>query len=399
VKSSLWVTRCFVVAVSVFCLWKCVNVVCRDQQWDLKVYYYAGAAYLAGEDPYDRAVLNRLAHGQELLPFIQPPATLPGCALLAELPYRWTSIGYLVLQLVAIGALVSLWARCFVRGRANGLIFFTLCTLGYRMAFFRDVRAGNLTSFEQLLLWLGLAYYLRNRLYPYVFLVAAASVCKTFNLVLGLPALLSHRWQAVAALLLAVGSLAGINLAFWLWNPSLTASFLRRMTTPTAGFELAGGTITPASLPFFREAADHLKRVAGRNCPSLGPALYGAYVFGLAVLVAWSIRRYNFSADRLSLLVVFYLAYALVMPRFKDYYYILLLVPSYVVITRALTTTRAKVLALLAVCVPVTDYQPLFAALILFVVYLAHLRQLARGLEIDPTLSAPLPLSPPAPTS
>jgi hypothetical protein len=48
-------------------------------------------------------------------------------------------------------------------------------------------------------------------------------------------------------------------------------------------------------------------------------------------------------------------------------------VPTYFVISRALATTRAKVLALGVVCVPLTEYQPLLAALVLYLCYLQYL--------------------------
>lgn len=85
---------------------------------DFEAYWSAGAAWNAGNDPYSAALWNveRTVPGagaaqNELLPFINPPPTLPWWGLFARLPYRAAAILWLALLAASLVALVVLVLR------------------------------------------------------------------------------------------------------------------------------------------------------------------------------------------------------------------------------------------------------------------------------------------------
>ena len=72
------------------------------------------------------------------------------------------------------------------------------------------------------------------------------------------------------------------------------------------------------------------------------------------------------------------LSFALAAPRLKDYSYILLIPPSVYVVVTVLRGAVPRLLAVLLVCTHFFAYQSWVAALVLFIVLLAHLRARAR---------------------
>jgi hypothetical protein len=133
------------------------------------------------------------------------------------------------------------------------------------------------------------------------------------------------------------------------------------------------GAINPASLPAIEGAVFGLCHTLGIYdvWGRMGQMVYLAYVLALPIVSWLALRRVDFSRDRIALLMLAIFAYALILPRFKDYSYVLLIAPAAWVILCRMQNVYVQFAATLLVIVPVYKYQPLGAA-ILFYGYAIH---------------------------
>jgi hypothetical protein len=93
------------------------------------------------------------------------------------------------------------------------------------------------------------------------------------------------------------------------------------------------GAINPSTLALVRDLSDLLGRKGVLVPPMAEWAMYAAFAGGI-VLITWlALRRRPANDTRLPIFLAC-LAFALIMPRFKDYAYILILPPAYFVVRR-----------------------------------------------------------------
>jgi len=170
-------------------------------------------------------------------------------------------------------------------------------------------------------------------------------------------------------------------------SPVVTTSAQVTSITPTTA--TVGGSVNPAG-----EAMTYRFQY-GTSPAHLDMVLYGLTVLLVGLTSLTVIRRRGLADnrecdDRECEVFLFFFAYALAAPRFKDYSYILLIPPSVHVVITVLRGTAAKVLAAALVCTHLFAYQSWVAALVLFTAYLAHLGRRARPLP-EPPAAAPRP--------
>jgi len=310
-------------------------------QWDFQTYYYAGRAFALGLDPYDMGTLSRLAGIEIGFPFAYPPLALPLFRLFARIPFDAASGFFLALKVAALTALLVIWRRWFVPGRPDPF-FYLFLLFGFGGALYADFVSGNISVFEQLGLWLSFVALRQNRLRAFTLLVVAVSLFKlTPVLLLGLLLLCNVRRPGIALAggLLLFGGALGLSYALW---PDLFRSFVQ------GGWSLdERGGINPSSLALLRDAYDYL---LGRGIvPAwewLPWAAYSLWV-GAAAFLTWRSARNRPSEDRATSIYLGCLAFALIAPRFKNYSYILLLVPAYQLLRTRISVRPERALLLL----------------------------------------------------
>lgn len=313
-------------------------------QWDLNAYYYAGKAVAAGLNPYER---QRFSDWR--VDFIYPPATLPLCYGLSRLTPTAAHYVYLGLKLVALALLVWLWRAQFVREDAD-VVFYLLCLAGFNGAIYLDVRAGNVSVFEQLGLWLALAAFLRGRRLTFALVVAATASLKLMPLLFLVVLLLDDApWRSrVAAFAAGVACFALIHGVAFAAKPDLTRSFVARI-----GAQAERGISNPATWPALQDLFD---AAAHNQVLSAPPAVqwlvYALVCLVLAVPAGLVIRRLRASGEGHAAVYVACLTYALIVPRFKDYSYILLIVPAWWVVKQFKSAPAYLLLALALVFSP-----------------------------------------------
>jgi len=319
-------------------------------QFDFRVYYAAAKAMSQGLDPYLQTNLRVAADAT--LPYVYPPPTLWVFRPFAALTFEQAYLAYFLLKVVALAFLILLWRSTFLGGRAD-LLFFVLLVFAFNRALNLDITAGNITVFEQLLLWGGFAAYLRGRRGWFCSAVLFVAMFKVTP-ILFLALLLLPRPEAVAPgrkdlawLAGTAGVFVGINLVSLLQNPSAWAGYaanVRQMSTET-------GIIAPSTFALAHSltelAVSHGVPITYTELTSW--VLYGVLAAGMA-WVGWrSISKLSRGGRMVAALCLACVVFAVVVPRFKDYTYLMLIVPAFVLIDANPSVKRNLPLVLLLV--------------------------------------------------
>lgn len=353
--------------------------------WDFMTYYWAAVAHRAGLDPYQLPNLSQVAGHRIVLPYVYPPGVL---YLLR--PFTWLSlqgaiIAFVSLKAVALAGLVVLWRSCL--GSRETLPLVVLVALAFSAAVFNDFFAGNVSTFEQLALWLGFWLLLRQRIVAFSLLVVLASTAKLTPLVFLLLVLLSahpRRYPLFAAAT-ATGLLS--ILASFGASSARMASYVAMI----ARLDERGPT-NPALLPFLKDIHEHLVRQHAIS-PVVGPTtLYvvaALLMLGVTTFVMLRLRRRRGDGPEVMLgcVIGLVLLHAIALPRFKDYSYIAL-IPAVVFVGRrirnalplvillACLTTRTTFARYALADFPLTDlvwrYWSFVIAVALWLAHLSH---------------------------
>ncbi len=311
------------------------------RQWDFHTYYHAPAALEAGLDPYDAASISQVSNKRWTPAFLYPPLTLHLFAALQAFEYPTAARLWLALKLLLAGVMAWQWRRWFAP-RAQALEFAAFLSLAFGAAVAWDLKAGNVSIIEQILLWTAFACLLRDQPRAFCALLLAASLFKlAFLAFLPLLVLFDQRrkWLCLSA---TVGAMAAYLLANRLAHPELFDAYVREAATMND----LGSRYNSGLLAFLKD----LSAVAGVG---QGPAALVAYALIVLLTLALVARRLRpswpaLAADRRLAICLACALYAALMPRMKSYSCIILVLPAYVAVTRA-QLRRPAALALLAV--------------------------------------------------
>jgi Glycosyltransferase family 87 len=314
---SRWLERLVVVGVAGYVLLELAELARGQGQNDFRAYYFAAGTWARGGSPYEPAAVWATAGGDRSVPyFLYSPATLPVFAVFRHLSWLEARSLFLILKLLAVSGLVLLWQRMFPEETARTSVFLLTLTFAYDQALLRDLRAGNVSTFEQLFLWVGFWLLIRDR--PLAASVSIA-VSAFFKQITGVfLALVAQRSRGAAPAILGVCLVLGPQILALVMEPDLYSQFLAR---PEALLER--GPPNPSTLVVALAAADRLGLGSLWAVGLYVLVAVGALSGLLALVTARELHRHP-----LLLLSAATLAYSLAVPRMKDYSYILLLMPS-----------------------------------------------------------------------
>ncbi len=298
-------------------------------QWDLKVYMACSRTLASGGDPYT-SVPTVDGIGYQCL---YPPMTTDLYRPFAAMSDAWAGAGEKVwagLKVLSLFLMLWLWREYLLPPGADfpRLLFIALA---YGSPFWSDFRAGNAASFEHLVLWAGLAAFVAGKDLWFVVLVAAAAQPKLLPVAfLGL-ALARPKPRPM----LFIGGVALALAAFGLnelIHPGLLKSFFHQLGDPSQPWRYERGPNNCATWGFF----EHVSEVAfGDRARAVSFAtsvhfLWSAAVAALTSFALFRTWRGNGTerAKRLSTVLLFATAYALIVPRLKDYSFFLLIPPT-----------------------------------------------------------------------
>ncbi|HEY6923989.1 MAG TPA: glycosyltransferase family 87 protein [Steroidobacteraceae bacterium] len=312
----------------------CVYSIAADNlsQWDFNVYYSAAHALAVGETPY-RPIHPHPGLSGDLI-FQYPPLT--------TFLFYWTNLFslaaakmiWLGLKLVAIGVLAWIWRRDFERVDGSWPIALFIA-LGFNATLLKDFVTGNISTLEQVGIWLGFSMLVRGRPYAAAVLLACVAQFKLLPAAfLVLIPLVRPRdgWQAF---LLGCGLFVGLLGLNFLISPGLTHDYLSQFTNANVRMD-DRGINNPSSLALFRDIIDLTAWVPGLSYNrDAGTRVYLFYIAALLLIliraISGRVQRVLNSDPRLIVYSGCTL-FAVAMPRMKDYSYILMLIPALFVI-------------------------------------------------------------------
>ncbi|MBW2472428.1 MAG: DUF2029 domain-containing protein [Deltaproteobacteria bacterium] len=307
-------------------------------QWDFRTHRKAAELFASGSDPYDPEVLINRQDANFL--YTYPPVTL-GFYWLFTLTDNETAFRtFLLAKCILLIGLVVFWRSAFLRQEGDSL-FYLFSLLAFNSAVFADLIAGNINLIEQIMLWLAFFFYLKRKLVLFcVFVLLAASFKMTPIFFLVLLLICDHEKKYTC--LAAAGSIfLAYLLVQYLIVPDMFAGFIRNALTVVG----ESGAVGPSTEKFVREIFGMITRMFG----PVPPILFTTVILGLASIVVFLSGRAclllkRSPADREDtqkiILFVVCLVYALIHPRFKDYAYMLLIVPSYYIM-KSIRYTKA----------------------------------------------------------
>ena len=297
--------------------------------WDFNSHREAGKILASGSNPYDVDTHSPKARTKFL--YTYPPVTLFFYRLFAIPDYKTAFHIFLIGKFLVLIGMVIFWQKAFLR-KANDTLFYIFCLLAFNSAIFLDMIAGNINLVQQALLWLGFSFYIKGRYQLFcLFTLIAASFKMTpiFFLILMLLPDDKNRYRYFFG---AGAAFLAYLLVQYLIVPDLFSGFIKNALIVVG----EKGEVVPSTNKLIAGLIDVIAKMTGSEPPpALAPALFLIVAAGVIYFSYKACTRLKQAAsDNRAILEVFLvcLVYALIHPRFKDYGYILLLVPSYYII-------------------------------------------------------------------
>jgi len=320
--------------IGVFLVLYCAFAVSRilihneSYQWDFNMYYYSAKTWATGLNSYDSNTVSQLAKRHMFLYYAYSPITLPFFSIFTIIGYNAAYFIYFILKIAALICLIFLWRNVFFKKQVD-IIFYLLCLLAFNSAIYLDLSAGNISIFEQLLMWLGFFYYLKHRFILFCVLIIVTSIFKIQPILLLLLLLFvqdKKKYLYLASSLIIFGL---IELMTYMVNPSMFHDFMINATRTT----VENGRINPSTFSILRDILQLLSKATGIVAVEKANPL--CYLIVTTVIIFISLPAFNylksFKIEDKNKWIIYLtcLIYSLINIRFKDYSYIILIVPTY----------------------------------------------------------------------
>lgn len=357
-----FIPQLLLAAAMIFTGVRLVQVVTGVRQQDFRTYYAASVANSHGLDAYRLSALQAVSNDRAVeYPYVYPPFVLDLFRPFAALDLQQAYAVFLLLKLIAVTFLVRIWLKFLHLDAQQATLFLISILLGYRCTLYRDVWAGNVSTFEQLFLWWGIVLAMRGLVGRGEVLIAASAMFKLATLALT-PLLVVIRrgrrsYFIVAGVLAVCATLLAWNVML---HPDQWQSFLTAARTLDER-----GIQCPSVLAQIRDLADAMGLTS-----AVATGVYAVWVCLVVATVLWAYRRTRSMSNVIPMVYVVILAYAIAVPRMKDYSYILLLVPTFHVLMSTVQNRWFLAFLFVAYWVPVADYQPLWLAITTFILLL-----------------------------
>ena len=301
-------------------------------QPDFRVYYDAVASWQQGLNPYEPSALAGTGSATGPRRYVYPPLSLALFAPVTLLEFDHAYQLFLGLKFMLVVVLLILWWRILELG--HDPVFPIFCLLAFNGTIYLDVVSGNVSLVEQALLWAAFACFVRGRLVPFCVLVVAASVFKITPLVFLLLLVTTEHRRRYACLLGSLVGFLAIQTPAFVVAPSFLPAYVRNLRQLDET-----GIVNPSTAALLESVSRLVGDTVGYP---IGPPLRWALLVGMAAAVLVVSRRSYLAlrgrpplerAWQTVFLACF--TYALLLPRFKDYSFILLIAPAYSVILSA----------------------------------------------------------------
>ena len=358
---------------------------------DFKVYHFGMTNFDLGKSPYSLAQMSDTAGMPWDLPYAYPPLTLYffkpfHLEELLTSVYLFVAIKFFILVL-----LLLVW-REIVRIKSP-VIFCLLLLFAFNSTLYQDLQSANVSLIIYFLVWLGIYFFLQKNYLLFGLLIVLSSIFKlTPILFLCLLFFADHKKKY-----LYLAGFGGLFLVYLASNyvllPELTRGFIENMTVNT--LNESGSIYNPSLSWFIKSSVSFLSEKLALPLNPLHVLLFLGSLVTIAgisakVLVKHLGKLQNKRERMLIIIFVFCLIYSFIMPRFKDYDYVLLLLPAYFLIEKlegklgtayllvilfSLSAANYRLPGLYSIRIMIWEYYPLFLAVGLWLGYLFYLRK------------------------
>lgn len=320
------------VVVAALLLALCAGFFMRTKrlQWDLKVYLLCSRTLASGGDPYaSMPVLDDVSY-QCLYPPLATDLYRPFAAASDAWGHETGERLWAALKVLSLFLMLWVWRRWVLRPGPD-LPRVLFAAVAYGTPFWSDFRSGNASSFEHLVLWGGLAAFVAGKDFLFASLIAVAAQPKLLPVAF-LPLLLVHakpRWRVFLGGCVLALALFALNEAV---HPGLLKGFFRQLADPSQPWRYERGPNNCSVVGFLQhvlETAWGDRRLAASWAMRLD-VLWAAAVVSLTGLSLRRILKDGGGEEdkRRRVMMLFIAAYALVVPRLKDYSFLLLIPPT-----------------------------------------------------------------------
>lgn len=305
---------------------------CNVLQWDFKTHYYAAEVDEAGLNFYDRPYLHHFARSPVTQYYSYPPVSIWFFRFFSLFKYRTAYTLFLVLKCFVLLSLVILWQKEFLQAK-GGVFFYVFLVFAFNGALYIDIVAGNISLFEQFGLWFAFFFFLRQKYTIFCLLVLLASIFKVVPIFFLIVLLFSQEKKKYLYFLGSAAVFLLVHLISYLMNPFLFGEFVRVFSNM---LREKRGITNPSTYVFLNSVINRLNQKMGLNLPpAILPAVFLLVAIGI-IFISWKayLRIKQMPDANRGRLLIFLtcLVYALLIPRFKDYSYTLLLVPAYFIL-------------------------------------------------------------------
>jgi hypothetical protein len=354
--------------------------------WDFRMCYFSAKAYAAGLNPYSPSDVQSIA-GEKVLEFYYFPLSLHLFKVFTYLPYAAAARLFIIIKFTLVVYLAVLWHRYFLKRSMDGL-FMLFCLLAFNSAMYTDFRAGNVSIIEQAFIWSAFACFISGKPTSFGILLVMAAGFKAVVLALSVLILLSAERGKYRAAAATVAVAALFVMIEWLVDPELTKQFAAHALN-IIGVPQDRGIVNPSVFSFLVEIERALAQVFRIELPPGSIRLiYAVWIIMVAVLSWKAFKKLDMTSTehRKTAVYIVCLLFALISIRFKDYSFILLLVPTYNLILGAnsfrayfllfilsvLSAERIALPGLDVVAWFVWNYYPLLVASMVWFLYVMH---------------------------
>ena len=286
---------------------------------DFQVYFNAANA----DNPYDAHEIDAKGLNYQYLPL-----TRYVFQVFTTIDYQLALFIYVLLNIITIVLLVRLWSRFYNIGADPW--FYMFMVLAVNASFYLAFRTGNIVIINAVLIWLAISQLIQRRIIWFCVFIAIAAGFK-ITPILFLPlAFLLEKQLALKPVLYTTIAFAGFVMINAFIEPELTRHFFE------SGHALLNepGIFNPNGYSFSQEIANFgLSKLGVENGTAAGILIYVLLVSGFCI---YTVKWWKGSGDKsvLEIISVVVVLYGLLLPRFKDYDYVLILPALYFMIRR-----------------------------------------------------------------
>jgi hypothetical protein len=318
-------------------------------QHDFISYYYGTKAMITGSNGYDSQIVSALSGQghQSHLRFVYPPQMAWLFAPLTAVPFLEARLIFLGLKLIAGACLIALFLRYVIK-KEFLVAFVMIAVFAFRGPFTSDILAGNIATFETLLLWGGFLCLLLGRSYLFAIAIAIAASFKLLPLAfLGFIFLTkqSKKWSILGT---GIGIFGIIQSIGFFGMPTMYQEFLNSPKPLDSS-----GYVNPSILAWLQ--FDLEPWLALHNITVSTSVIYGLWILGFSSVMAVFFLKKRHGYPLIIQISIAVLSYGLLLPRLKDYSFLIFVIPAYYAVI-ALPKRWQQVLVLALFCVSLWPY-------------------------------------------